>query len=122
MNKTLILILLFTISSLGYIHQQVEFVKLSYDIGLREGELRETLDQNTVLRYNISKFKTPGTLKLVLMARDEDMVFSTKDNFIAIARNNTLTEEKNPQKTVAQSNNPIFSLFTAATAEAEDLK
>jgi len=51
------------ISSLLYIHQHIEIVKLNYILQDNEIEVAQLLDQNKALMYNIEKLENPYLLE-----------------------------------------------------------
>jgi len=67
-NNIFICIALLTVSSLFYVHQQVESVSVGYRIKAQERKAESLLDQNRSLMYNVAKLKTPGALEAKLLA------------------------------------------------------
>jgi hypothetical protein len=74
--------------ALLYVHQQVELVKLSYAIENRQMRLKDMLDHNESLGYNVGNLESPSHLEQVLIARNIDVVFPKKGNVIKVARLN----------------------------------
>ncbi len=58
-SKFLIISVLATMVALGYVHQQVEFLKLNYAFNRNQGSLLVLLDQNSTLVYNVNSLQTP---------------------------------------------------------------
>lgn len=69
LGKFLIVTSIIVIMSLGYIHQQVELVKVSYQINRHEQVLAQLVDQNKILGYNVSYLKAAPHLEKRLIAR-----------------------------------------------------
>jgi len=76
-----------TLTALVYVHQQVELVKLSYEIDCKEKKLKEMLDRKGVLRYNISNLESPSRLEKVLLARKISVSYPKNRQVIKLARN-----------------------------------
>jgi len=85
--KYIILLGIVTLTALVYVHQQVELVKLSYEIGCKEKILKEMLDRKGILRYNISNLESPSRLEKVLSARKISVSYPKKGQVIRLARN-----------------------------------
>ena len=76
-----------TLTALVYVHQQVELVKLSYEIDCKEKKLKEMLDRKGILRYNISNLESPSRLEKVLLERKVSVSYPKKGQIIRLARN-----------------------------------
>jgi hypothetical protein len=61
-NKIIILTLIVTVISIGYVHQKVEIIKSGYDIQKSRKYLSSLVDQNSNLMYNLSKLESPRYL------------------------------------------------------------
>ena len=84
--KTLTFISLITFMALVYVHQQVELVKLSYEIDCKEKKLKEMLDRKGILRYNISNLESPSRLEKVLLERKVSVSYPKKGRVMRLAR------------------------------------
>lgn len=87
--KYIILLGVITLTALVYVHQQVELVKLSYEIGCKEKKLKEMLDRRGTLRYNISNLESPSRLEKVLLARKVPVAYPKKGQIIRLARSSS---------------------------------
>ncbi|MCX5666671.1 MAG: hypothetical protein NT036_06545 [Candidatus Omnitrophica bacterium] len=85
--KYIILLAIITLTALVYVHQQVELVKLSYEIDCKEKKLKELLDRKGILRYNISNLESPSRLEKVLLDRKVSVSYPKKGQVIRLARN-----------------------------------
>ena len=85
--KHIILLGIVTLTALVYVHQQVELVKLSYEIDCKEKKLKEMLDRKGILRYNISNLESPSRLEKVLLERKVSVSYPKKGQVIRLARN-----------------------------------
>lgn len=85
--KYIILSGIVTLTALVYVHQQVELVKLSYEIDCKEKKLKEMLDRRGILRYNISNLESPSRLEKVLLERKVSVSYPKKGQVIRLARN-----------------------------------
>ena len=74
--KCIISIGIITLAALAYVHQQVESVKLSYEIDCKEKVLKTIIDRREILRYNISNLESPSRLEKVLSStRLQEKIF-----------------------------------------------
>lgn len=80
--RTVIFISFATVVALIYVHQQVELVKLSYAIERKEKKLREILDRNEGLGYNIENLEDPARLGQILVAKNVDVAFPKPDHIV----------------------------------------
>jgi hypothetical protein len=87
--KYIILLGIFTLTALVYVHQQVELVKLSYEIDCKEKKLKEMLDRKGILRYNISNLESPSRLEKVLSERKVSVSYPKKGQVVRLARNSS---------------------------------
>lgn len=69
-SKFLIVLAIATAITLGYVHQQIELLKVSYQIKISEENLTKLLDQNEWLLCNLIAFKSPHNLERMLLAKD----------------------------------------------------
>jgi hypothetical protein len=85
--KYIMLLGIVTLTALVYVHQQVELVKLSYEIDCKEKKLKELLDRKGILRYNISNLESPARLEKVLLAKKITISYPKKGQVVRLARN-----------------------------------
>ena len=84
--KYIIILGIVTLTALVYVHQQVELVKLSYEIDCKEKKVKELLDRKEILRYNISNLESPSRLEKVLSDKKISVVYPKKGHVIRLAR------------------------------------
>ena len=72
MDKFFIICILITVIALGYVHQQVELLKVGYLIYRNNDRMDQLLDVNGILSYNVVKNKLPHTVYSRLLASGED--------------------------------------------------
>lgn len=84
--KSLTLISIVTLVALIYVHQQVELVKLSYSIEIKEKVVKDMLDRRENLDYNINNLEAPCRLEQALLAGNVDIAFPKRANVVRIAR------------------------------------
>lgn len=53
---------LITLMAVGYVHQQIEVVKMGYALQKNRTYLASLVDQNSKLMYNLSKLESPKNL------------------------------------------------------------
>ena len=69
--KYLLIVALVTTVALGYVHQQVELLRINYAINYNKGDLLVLLDQNSTLIYNVTSLQSPLYLEKRLIGREE---------------------------------------------------
>jgi len=84
--KSLIPVIIFTVASLAYVHQQVELVKMSYHIEKKEKALNEILDRNDQLSYNIQNLESPARLERILVSKNINITFPRKGHVLKMAK------------------------------------
>lgn len=72
--------------ALLYVHQQVELVKLSYAIECKEKKLKDVLDHNGSLGYNIDNLEAPSRLEGVLLAQKIDIAFPKRNHVVKVTK------------------------------------
>jgi len=73
LSKYLTILILITIVSLVYTHQQFLLIKANYSIRECESRLSHSLDRHKKLMYNVSTLESPATLEVRL--RDEGIKY-----------------------------------------------
>lgn len=71
LSRFLIIAILITIGTLGYVHQQVKLLKLNYSINRNKNNLSVLLDQNCMLMYNVTSLQSPSYLEKTLEAKED---------------------------------------------------
>ncbi len=74
-TKPVITIIMITLCSLAYVHQQVELVKLSYEIENREKKLKDMLDYKESIGYTIKNLESPSRLEKILVSKNIEVAF-----------------------------------------------
>lgn len=85
-SRFLILAILVTVVSLGYVQQQVELLKINYTINQNRNNLSDLLDQNSILLYNVASFETPFYLEQTLAAKKINLEIPSSWHTIAFAQ------------------------------------
>ena len=109
--RYIILLGIVTLTALVYVHQQVELVKLSYEIDCKEKKLKEMLDRKGILRYNISNLESPSRLEKVLSARKVSVSYPKKGQVIRLARNPSYAPSGSLRISGLEERAGIFKLF-----------
>lgn len=71
-RKFSIFLVLITSLALLYVHQQVQLLKISYEINSSEKEVARLLDQNKILVYNVTRLKSPVYLDNKFLASKKE--------------------------------------------------
>ncbi len=109
--KYIIFLGIVTLTALVYVHQQVELVKLSYEIDCKEKKLKEMLDRKGILRYNISNLESPSRLEKVLLERKVSVSYPKKGHVIRLARNPSYVPNRSLRVSGLEERAGIFKLF-----------
>ena len=110
------------ISSLLYIHQHIEIVKINYILKDNEMEVAQLLDQNKALMYNIEKLENPYLLEERLGSEKANFSMPERWHIVKLGESNKKRVEViNPErrsifdflvpKALAQSKPPIKSRY-----------
>ena len=109
--KYITLLGIVTLVALVYVHQQVELVKLSYEIDCKEKKLKEMLDRKGILRYNISNLESPSRLEKVLSKRKISVSYPKKGQVIRLARNSSYVPSRPLRVSGLEERAGVFKLF-----------
>jgi len=83
-SKFLIVLAIATAIALGYVHQQTELLKVSYEMRISEENLTELLDQKGFLLYNLIAIKAPHNLERMLLEKDVTFELPTSRQLVQI--------------------------------------
>lgn len=108
-----------TIISLLYVHQQVELVKLSYAIELKEKTLKDILDHNEGLGYNIDNLEAPNRLEEALLAKSIEVAFPKRGHVVQLATSKRPAASRQPYVIKVAKKANKFSFFDFLTPKAE---
>ncbi|MDD5174209.1 MAG: hypothetical protein PHV48_05235 [Candidatus Omnitrophica bacterium] len=117
--KYIMILGMVTLTALVYVHQQVELVKLSYEIDCKEKKLKEILDRKGVLRYNISNLESPSRLERVLLERKVSVFYPKKGQIIRLARKPSYTPNPSLRVSGLGERAGIFKLFDFLSGRPE---
>ena len=68
-SRFLIIAALITAVALGYVHQQVELLRINYAMNHNRDNLSVLLDRNSSLMYNVNSLQSPLYLEKALSAK-----------------------------------------------------
>ena len=74
-----------TLAALVYVHQQIELVKLGYEIDCKEKRVKEMLDRREITRYNISNLESPSRLENALLSKKVLVMYPKQGQIIMLA-------------------------------------
>lgn len=83
-------------------------VKLSYAIETKEKKLKDMLDLNECLGYNVDNLTAPSRLEHILLAQKIDITFPKKDNVVRVA--------KIPSRSGAERHNRLIGIEKGMSA------
>ena len=117
--RATVMIVSATLISLLYVHQQVELVKLSYSIQLKEKTLKDILDHNEGLGYNIDNLEAPNRLEEALLANRIEVAFPKRGHVVRLAGSKHSGGARRPYISKASKKFDIFAFFDFLTPKAE---
>jgi len=102
------------------VHQQIELVKLGYEIDCKDKRVKEMLDRRDILRYNISNLESPSRLENALSSR-KVMVSYPKKGQVIILSKAPLYSKTLPVLNISnlEERTPIFRFFDFLAGRAE---
>ena len=115
--KFIFCIWIITAFALLYVWQQVELVRVSYEIREAKCEVAHLLDQNRYLRYNVASLSSPSRLAKEKSVRNLELEPPKSLELVRLI-------EVTPAKTQLNISGPrgrrsIFSFFTLESPQAE---
>ncbi|MBN2452820.1 MAG: hypothetical protein JXB40_00970 [Candidatus Omnitrophica bacterium] len=116
--RTIGMIATVTLVALLYVHQQVELVKISYAIECKEKVLKDMLDRNEGLGYNIDNLEAPSRLEEVLLANRIEVAFPKRGHVIKMASTKRSGAGR-PYRLKVSKGPDLFSFFDFLTPKAE---
>jgi len=84
LSKFLILLVLVTVVSLIYVQLQIEIFKQAYQGSLNESRLRDVLDDNSILMYNILALKSAQNVGEILLSGEQSLQFAKKQQIAEV--------------------------------------
>jgi hypothetical protein len=117
--KTVTFIIFVTIVALVYVHQQIELVKLSYSIGCKEKKLKDMLDRNEGLGYNIENLEDPARLEQVLLSKNIDIMFPRPNNIVRAVKAKTKVVEDGLRTIGIEKSFNLFGILEIFSPRAE---
>lgn len=118
--RTTMMIVSATLVALLYVHQQVELVKLSYSIELKEKTLKDVLDHNEGLGYNIDNLESPNRLEEALLAKKIEVAFPKRGHVVRLAGSKRYSAKaRRPYTLKVAKKRDIFEFFDFLIPKAE---
>lgn len=118
--RYIISISVFTIAALVYVHQQVELVKLGYEIDCKDRKVKEMLDRRDILRYNISNLESPSRLESALSSKKVVVSYPKRGQVIILSKASSYLSQS-PVLGISnlEERTPIFRFFDFLLGRAE---
>ena len=104
-----------TIAALIYVSQQVETVKIGYEINSQQAVLDRALDQRQMLLYNVCSLKSPENLKDVFANNSKEFQVLGNKQIMFLSG----AEEKTKRIRTAKKNKPAWLAIFGLTSLAE---
>ena len=116
--RVTMMVAMVTLVALLYVHQQVELVKLSYVIDCKEKTLKDILDHNEGLGYNINNLEAPNRLEEALLAKKVEVAFPKRGHVVQLASSKR-TGNGRPYILKVSKKPDIFAIFDFLVPRAE---
>ena len=84
--RYIISISILTVAALVYVHQQIELVKLGYEIDCKDKKVKEMLDRRDILRYNISNLESPSRLENALFSKKVAVSYPKRGQVVILSK------------------------------------
>jgi len=123
-SKVILLISIFFLFAFLQVYIQTETIKLGYKTKQNEDNLEELVDNNRVLRYNISTLESPAHLDKHILNNDSDLKIVNPVQILSL-NNNRKPKVLALSKTAKTDNQFVLALkqiFSAKQAEAKTTK
>ena len=113
-------IVFLTVLALVYIHMQMQIIDLAYQGKAKEQHMRDLIDENGKVTYNILTLKSANHLGVKMLSEDSDMRFMASDNIVHITTPEELSESHSSQEPPEEKKKiPLLSwLSSGRIAEA----
>ena len=85
LSKFLLAAALITSLALGYVHQQVELLRINYSLNHNRDNLSLLLDRKSTLMYNVRRLQSPFYLEQGLSAKNVNLEIPSRWHTIALA-------------------------------------
>ncbi len=84
-SRFLLVAVLIAAGALGYVHQQVELLRINYSINFNRDNLSVLLDKNSTLLYNVVSFQSPAYLEQTLQVKEDSWEIPSRWHTIGLA-------------------------------------
>ncbi len=113
------MIFIFTFVALLYVYQQNRIISLAYLSGKKQTVLKELLDANNILRYNMNVISSLPYLDKKILSKDLSFQMPKEEQLVRL----NYAREKGINQELKKRNNLLAILFgTGKQAEAKTLK
>jgi hypothetical protein len=118
--RYIISVAILTTAAIMYVHEQIELVKLGYEIDCKDRKIKEMLDQRDILMYNISNLESPSRLESALMSKKVAVSYPKRAHVILLSKTPVYTGSL-PVLNVSglDERMPIFRFFDFLVGRAE---
>ena len=117
MKRFMAFLVLATLAGLFYVYEEVEAVKVGYEIRKQEQEKSMLLDRARALKYNIARLKAPQTLERKLLAQRINLESPKSWQTLVLA--DGPSTGKSEMMRPPSGHSPLFLKFFLGTAQAE---
>ena len=119
--RIILSVIIITIISLSYVHQQVEVLRLSYMIEAKEQSISKLLDHQDHLVYNIGIKKAPSYICHTLIEGGRDLIMPEGKQYVYMVESRSAPMERKKGLKKRPKVVRLFSFITQLReAEAEE--
>jgi hypothetical protein len=108
-------IFLFTFGSLLYVYQQTSIVGLAYQSGKKQAVLKELLDANNILRYNMNVISSLPYLDKKILSKDLSFEMPREQQLVRLS----YSKEKVGISQELKKRNTLLAILFGAGKQAE---
>jgi len=118
-SRFLLIIFIVTAIALLYVHQQSRIFDLAYSSGKKQAVMKELLDTNNILRYNLNVISSLSYLDKKLFSKDADFEMPNGEQLVRLT---SAQEQIGLTQELKKRNNLLAILFgTEKQAQAQTL-
>lgn len=118
MRKPVVFIVTITLSSLLYVHLQINLYKVSYQIKNNEKIVDVLIDQNQLLKYNVASLKCPDSLESVMLAKNIELYHIDNVEFLRVNTRKVPLTQKKKDNRIVSAFLKMFSIKRTAVADS----
>ncbi|MFC1646487.1 hypothetical protein ACFL2Y_04845 [Candidatus Omnitrophota bacterium] len=125
-SKIITLIFIFVFFAFFHVFLQTETIKLGYEVKKNEDKFQECIDNNNILKYNISALESPHVLNRQVSLKDSNLKALKPFQVLGLYPESNIGYIETDRGRDSLVNNRVFialkKFFTGRQAEAKTIK